>query len=108
MAYVNSRDTALGLIEEGLVDANDMLQACLMYMSCDDVTEMLYANEFLTVPEEEENPIREHYDACMCPDCGEDIPLDAAEGGQCENCGHVWCGISADDATEGADDSIEP
>lgn len=25
-----------------------------------------------------------------CPDCFDDIPVDMEEGGECENCGHVF------------------
>ena len=41
----NSRDRALELVEEGMVSAEDMLTAALKYMSTDDVTNMLDANE---------------------------------------------------------------
>ena len=26
-----------------------------------------------------------------CPDCGEDISVDAVFGDMCNNCGHVFC-----------------
>ena len=41
----NSRDTALELVEEGIVSAEDMLTMALKYMSTDDVEDMLDANE---------------------------------------------------------------
>ena len=41
----NSRDTALELVEEGVVSAEDMLTMCLKYMSTDDVEDMLDCNE---------------------------------------------------------------
>ena len=41
----NSRDTALELVEEGIVTAEDMLTMALKYMSTDDVEDMLDANE---------------------------------------------------------------
>ena len=41
----NSRDTALALVEEGLVSAEQMLSMCLGYMSTDDVADMLDCNE---------------------------------------------------------------
>ena len=41
----NSRDKALGLVEEGLVSADDMLIMALKYMSTDDVEDMLDCNE---------------------------------------------------------------
>jgi hypothetical protein len=41
----NSRDTALELVDHGMVSAEDMLTMCLKYMSTDDVEDMLDANE---------------------------------------------------------------
>ena len=41
----DSRDKALGLVEEGLVSADDMLIMALKYMSTDDVEDMLDCNE---------------------------------------------------------------
>ena len=39
------RDMALELVEDGMVDPNMMLLACLKYMSQDEVRDMLDANE---------------------------------------------------------------
>jgi|TARA_R110002072_G_scaffold288768_1_gene455037 hypothetical protein len=41
----NSRDTALELVDHGMVSAEDMLTMCLKYMSTDDVEDMLDTNE---------------------------------------------------------------
>ena len=41
----NRRDTALELVDHGMVSAEDMLTMCLKYMSTDDVEDMLDANE---------------------------------------------------------------
>jgi hypothetical protein len=41
----NSRDTALELIDNGVVSAEDMLTMALKYMSTDDVADMLDCNE---------------------------------------------------------------
>jgi hypothetical protein len=41
----DSRDKALELVENGYVSAEDMLTACLKYMSTDDVEDMLDTNE---------------------------------------------------------------
>jgi len=41
----NSRDTAIGLVEEGVVDWETMARAALSYMSTDDVDDMLDCNE---------------------------------------------------------------
>ena len=40
------RDSAVELVEDGMVEPMDMLKACLCYMSQDDVRDMLEANEF--------------------------------------------------------------
>ena len=42
----NSRDIALELVDNGIVAADDMLLACLKYMSTDDVEDMLDCNEW--------------------------------------------------------------
>jgi hypothetical protein len=39
------RDEALEMVEEGIVSAYDMLTMALVYMSMDDVSDMLDANE---------------------------------------------------------------
>jgi hypothetical protein len=39
------RDMALELVEDGMVDPNTMILACLKYMSQDEVQDMLDANE---------------------------------------------------------------
>ena len=39
------RDFALSLVDEGLVNAQLLLEACLVYMSTDEVRDMLDANE---------------------------------------------------------------
>ena len=41
----NSRDTAIGLVEEGVIDWETLARAALSYMSTDDVDDMLDANE---------------------------------------------------------------
>ena len=43
--HTNSRDTALELIDNGVVSAEDMLVMALKYMSTDDVADMLDCNE---------------------------------------------------------------
>ena len=40
-----ARDKALELVEDGYVSAEDLLTACLKYMSTDDVEDMLDTNE---------------------------------------------------------------
>lgn len=39
------RSYALQMVDEGLVDARSLLEACLVYMSNDEVRDMLDANE---------------------------------------------------------------
>ena len=53
----NARDTALELVENGIVSAEAMLTMALKYMSTDDVEDMLDTNElsdrFMDEDEEE-------------------------------------------------------
>mgnify|MGYP000748573695 CR=1 FL=1 len=50
---INHRDTALELVEHGMVSAEDMLTMALKYMSTDDVEDMLDCNELSERFEEE-------------------------------------------------------
>ena len=47
----------LEMIEEGLLDKDNVIMACVKYMSEDDVADMCHANEFFA--EEEEFPIED-------------------------------------------------
>jgi len=47
------RDFAIELVEEMGYSAEDMLTACLKYMSMDDVEDMLHCNEYPTPCEED-------------------------------------------------------
>jgi hypothetical protein len=47
------RDFAIELTEDMGYSAEDMLVACLKYMSMDDVEDMLHCNEYPTPCEEE-------------------------------------------------------
>jgi hypothetical protein len=62
-------------------DVNDMLTAFLQ-------------GKGVTFEEEEEeesvNIVKAQYDNGACPDCGESIPDDVVDGGECKNCGHVF------------------
>jgi len=42
---MDSRDKAMKLIEEGLVNPEDMVKMALGYMSLDDVEDMLHGND---------------------------------------------------------------
>lgn len=44
----------LELVEEGLLDKDTVIMACLKYMSEDDVADMARANEFFLYEDEEE------------------------------------------------------
>ena len=44
----------LEMVEEGLLDKDQVILACVKYMSEDDVADMMHANEFLYQEEEEE------------------------------------------------------
>jgi hypothetical protein len=44
----------------------------------------------------EDNGVWQAHDG-ICPDCGEDIPVDVQEGDQCANCGSVFKGDSDDE-----------
>ena len=56
----NSRDTALELVEDGIVTAEDMLTMALKYMSTDDVEDMLDCNE-LSERFQDEQLMEDHY-----------------------------------------------
>ncbi len=45
MQHTNARDKALELVDNGYITAEDLLTACLKYMSTDDVADMLDCNE---------------------------------------------------------------
>lgn len=47
----NARDRAYELFEEGLVSPQQMAEACLQYMSTDDIEDMLISNEMIDVEE---------------------------------------------------------
>ena len=52
MATRKVTNQLLELIEDGILDPQTVLEACLQYMSEDDVADMAHSNEFL---EEEED-----------------------------------------------------
>ena len=52
IAGMDPRERALELIECGLVSAEDMLAACIVYMSKDEVEDMLHSNDFEADPNE--------------------------------------------------------
>lgn len=43
----------LRLVEEGILDKDAVIMACVKYMSEDDVKDMMHANEFNTEDDEE-------------------------------------------------------
>lgn len=57
MRYVPSRyatDRILEMIEEGILDKDTVIMACLKYMSEDEVADMAHANEFFLDEEDTE------------------------------------------------------
>jgi len=52
IARMDPRERALELVECGLVSAEDMLAACIVYMSKDEVEDMLHSNDFEADTEE--------------------------------------------------------
>ena len=48
-------DRILTMVEEGLLDRDMVIMACLKYMSEDDVRDMAHANEFFYDEEETED-----------------------------------------------------
>lgn len=46
IAGMNPRARALELVDCGIIDPMTMLEACIKYMSRDDVEDMLRANDF--------------------------------------------------------------
>ena len=53
IARMDPRERALELVECGLVSAEAMLAACIVYMSKDEVADMLHDNEFEVEYDEE-------------------------------------------------------
>lgn len=53
IAGMDPRERALELVECGLVSAEAMLTACIVYMSKDEVADMLHDNEFEVEYDEE-------------------------------------------------------
>jgi len=49
----------LEAVEEGLLDRDTVIMACLKYMSEDDVADMAHANEFFTHEDEDEDDSEE-------------------------------------------------
>lgn len=43
------------------------------------------------------NTIKQSYEDGICPDCGQDIPDNVADGEECTNCGHVFCSPTESD-----------
>lgn len=43
----NSRDKAYELMDEGMIDPRVMAEACLQYMSTDDIEDMLLSNDMI-------------------------------------------------------------
>ena len=66
-----SRDKAIELVEEGIIDPIQMVIMCVKYMSEDDVEDMLDCNELCERFQEEDDGQPSEYDEWMSfdPDC---------------------------------------
>ena len=49
----------LEMVEEGLLDRDSVIMACVKYMSEDEVRDMMHANEFIEDEEETEDEAEE-------------------------------------------------
>jgi hypothetical protein len=68
----NATNKLLELLEEGMLDKDQVILACLKYMSEDDVEDMCECNEFFEVEEDEEDdgqPDEAQEWADFDPDC---------------------------------------
>ncbi len=72
----------LELVEEGLLDRDTVILACLKYMSEDDVADMAHANEFFLDEDEED----EEWD---CDDSDDGYALASAGFGTDEDYGYA-------------------
>ncbi len=48
-------DRILEMVDEGLLDRDTVIMACLKYMSEDDVADMAHSNEFFMTTNDEED-----------------------------------------------------
>ena len=72
------------MIEEGLLDRDTVILACVGYMSEQDVQDMMEANEMVE-PEPEEEP-EEDFTFAL----GDDGTMDTVIEITCGRCGHSW------------------
>ena len=49
----------LEMVEEGILDRDSVIMACVKYMSEDEVRDMMHANEFIEDEEENEDEAEE-------------------------------------------------
>ena len=49
----------LEMVEEGLLDRDTVIMACVKYMSEDDVADMCHANDFFDIDEDEDEETAE-------------------------------------------------
>jgi hypothetical protein len=74
----------LELVEEGLLDRDTVIMACLKYMSEDEVADMAHANEFFLDEDEDEED--EEWD---CDDSDDGYALASAGFGTDEDYGYA-------------------
>lgn len=70
----------LEMVENGLLDKDTVIMACVKYMSEDDVKDMMRHNDFIEQDED------------ACPECGSDnITNEGPESEYtCHDCSHQW------------------
>jgi hypothetical protein len=70
----------LEMVEEGLLDRDTLIMACMKYMSEDEVADMARANEFLAEDEDENDEfsaaLAEHEDIAHARELEDFSPLD--------------------------------
>ena len=58
VTYSKSRkytNTLLDMVDEGLLDKDTVIMACVKYMSEDEVKDMMACNEFVDIDDEDED-----------------------------------------------------
>jgi hypothetical protein len=64
-------DKLLEMVEEGVLDRDTVIMACVKYMSEDDVADMCRANEFFETCAQCGDSVTELYGADLCSACKE-------------------------------------
>ena len=72
----------LEMVEDGILDRDTVIMACVKYMSEQDVEDMMHANEMIEEPEEEEHG----FSFAL----GDDGTMDTVIVVTCNRCGESW------------------